>query len=204
MIEDDEGFLQWNAQQAMENNYPEENNEYGYIDDYYCIYCGKWLERPRKQWHEPNCLHNPMIQRDKAFRNDEWMIAVGVNRIRPRDVTRRDRWIYTYLLGKQQSLSKIKHHTGKSIILPCTPHHDQHGYDTLQEWFMTNEYIESQGGRRIGGWKWVYPYNTRDTITNIVSMGPAIKEWDRDLDLEIEEKRNLPDWSQKRTNNSTG
>ena len=39
MIEDDEGFLQWNAQQSMENNYPEENNEYGYIDDYYCMYC---------------------------------------------------------------------------------------------------------------------------------------------------------------------
>jgi hypothetical protein len=192
MIETDEGTQQWNDQQAMANNYPEENNIFGYVDDYHCRYCGTWQEMTRKQWHEPNCLHNPVIQKDKAFRNDEWMIAIGVNRMRPRDVTRRDRWIHTHHLGKQQPLSKIKYHTGKSIILPCTPHHDRHGYDTLQDWLMTDEYIKSQGGRRIGGW--VYPYSTRDTTTNIVSMGPPLEEWDRDL--EIEENRKLPDWSQ--------
>jgi hypothetical protein len=37
MIQDDEGFLQWNAQQAMENNYPE-----AYVDDYHCILHTLW------------------------------------------------------------------------------------------------------------------------------------------------------------------
>jgi hypothetical protein len=206
IIETDEGIQQWEDQQEIATSNPEDFTRlYGYVDDYLCRHCGKWQETTRMRWHEPSCLHNPLIQesirsRKRAFRNDEWMIASGVNLMRPRDVTRWDRWIFTHHLGKQQPVAKINHHTGKSIVLPCTPHTERHGYDTLQEWFMTDEGINSQGGRRIGGWKWVYDelkayHNAkRDTTTNIVDMGPPLEEWDRDR--ELAEKRNIPGWSQ--------
>ena len=204
IIETDEGIQQWEDQQEIATSNPEDLTSI-HVDDYLCRHCGKWQETTRMRWHEPSCLHNPLIQesirsRKRAFRNDEWMIASGVNLMRPRDVTRWDRWIYTHHLGKQQPVAKINHHTGKSIVLPCTPHTERHGYDTLQEWFMTDEGIDSQGGRRIGGWKCVYDelkayHNAkRDTTTNIVDMGPPLEEWDRDR--ELAEKRNIPGWSQ--------